>query len=72
MLNKSRLTIAAALLALGSPVMGTAAPMGSSPASAQDRPQAANHGWRADQTDGAYRLNADYFYDGIGLPQKGG
>jgi len=63
MLNKSKLIIAAALLAVGSSVMGA------SIASAQD---VTEHGWRPDQSDAAYHQNANYFYEGIGLPQNGG
>jgi broad specificity phosphatase PhoE len=52
------LTAAATLLgAVGSPVLGAATLMGSSLASAQDRPHAADRGWRPDQSDAADRKN---------------
>jgi hypothetical protein len=51
MSTKNKLIIAAALLAVGSPVLGAATLIGSSLASAQDRLQVAN------QSDAAYRAN---------------
>ena len=59
MLNKSKLIIAAVLLAVGSSVMGAAALMGSTPASAQSFGNRAHATERTYQTNDAYRGNVD-------------
>jgi hypothetical protein len=60
MLNKSKLIIAAALLAVGSSVMGAAFPIGSTPASAQTLGNNSAYATqRAYQTNRAYRGNVD-------------
>jgi hypothetical protein len=59
MLNKSKLIIAAALLAIGSSIMGAAALMGSTPASAQSFGNGAYAMEHASDKTGAYSGNVD-------------
>jgi|HubBroStandDraft_6_1064221.scaffolds.fasta_scaffold1296420_1 exo-beta-1,3-glucanase (GH17 family) len=69
---RTKLIIATALLGVASSATSLASAQSAGRSYRNSTPYASEFVYRPDQTDGAYHDNGNYFYEGIGLPQRGG